>query len=61
LSYAEVTVVSPMDFLRLPLAALIGWVLYNEGFDSISIAGAALILVGNLINLRRRSVVVASA
>ena len=55
LSYAEATVVSPMDFMRLPLTALIGWFIYSEQLDAISVAGAVLILSGNVFNLRRRS------
>ena len=49
-----------MDFLRVPLAALIGWLLYAEQIDLFTAAGAALILTGNLLNLpRRRSKVAA--
>ena len=55
LSHAEATVVMPMDFLRLPLSALIGWLLYQERLDVFTAAGALLILAGNLVNLQRRS------
>ncbi len=55
LSYAEATVVMPMDFLRLPLSALIGFLLYSESIDAFTAAGAALILVGNLFNVQRKS------
>jgi drug/metabolite transporter (DMT)-like permease len=55
LSYAEATVVMPMDFLRLPLSALIGFLLYSEGIDAFTAIGAALILAGNLFNLQRRA------
>jgi drug/metabolite transporter (DMT)-like permease len=51
ISLAEATVVVPMDFLRLPLSALAGFILYNEGIDAWSIAGAVLILAANAINL----------
>jgi drug/metabolite transporter (DMT)-like permease len=54
LSHAEATVVMPMDFLRLPLSALIGWLLYREQLDLFTAAGALLILAGNLINLQLR-------
>ncbi|WP_274629241.1 DMT family transporter [Arvimicrobium flavum] len=53
LSHAEATVVSPMDFARLPLSALLGWALYAEQIDMLTAAGAALILAGNLVNMRR--------
>lgn len=55
LSYADATVVMPMDFLRLPLAALIGFLLYSEQIDVYTAVGAGLILAGNLFNLRRRA------
>jgi drug/metabolite transporter (DMT)-like permease len=55
LTYAEATVVMPMDFLRLPLSALIGFLLYSERIDAFTAIGAALILAGNLFNLQRRA------
>jgi len=51
--YADATVVVPMDFLRVPLSAAVGWLVYSERLDAATIAGAALILTGNLLNLRR--------
>lgn len=54
--YADATVVVPMDFLRVPLTALAGWLLYNEQIDLVTALGAALILSGNLLNLRSPSV-----
>jgi drug/metabolite transporter (DMT)-like permease len=54
LAYADATLVSPIDFLRVPLSALIGWLLYNEQIDVWTAAGAILILAGNLLNLRAR-------
>ncbi len=55
LTYADATIVSPMDFLRLPFTALLGWLVYSESVDALTVAGAALILIGNLANLRRRA------
>jgi drug/metabolite transporter (DMT)-like permease len=55
LSYTDATVVMPMDFLRLPLSALIGFLLYSEKIDAFTAIGAALILAGNLFNLQRRA------
>ena len=53
--HADASVVVPMDFLRVPLTAAAGWLLYNERIDRWTVLGAALILIGNLLNLRRRS------
>jgi drug/metabolite transporter (DMT)-like permease len=50
--HADATVVVPMDFLRVPLAALVGWLVYSEKIDIYVAAGAALILTGNLLNLK---------
>ena len=50
--YADATIVVPMDFLRVPLTATAGWLLYAEKLDTFTVLGAALILAGNLLNLR---------
>jgi drug/metabolite transporter (DMT)-like permease len=57
LSHADATVVMPMDFLRVPLSALIGWLIYQEKIDAYVAGGAILILLGNLLNLQLRPVV----
>jgi drug/metabolite transporter (DMT)-like permease len=51
--HADATVVVPMDFLRVPLTALAGWLVYAERIDALTVVGTALILGGNLLNLRR--------
>lgn len=53
LSLAPATLVMPVDFLRLPAIALLGWVVYDEPVDAWIVAGAALILAANAINLKR--------
>jgi drug/metabolite transporter (DMT)-like permease len=50
--HADATIVVPMDFLRVPLTAIAGYALYAERLDAAMVAGAALILVGNLLNLK---------
>lgn len=55
LAHAEATVISPMDFLRVPLSALIGWLLYQEQIDAFTAGGALLILMGNLLNLQKKA------
>ncbi|WDE14400.1 DMT family transporter [Thalassomonas haliotis] len=49
----EVTTVVTLDFLRLPLIALIAGLLYQEGVGFSLFVGAALMLAGNLINLAK--------
>jgi drug/metabolite transporter (DMT)-like permease len=50
--HADATVVIPMDFLRVPLTAMVGWLIYAERLDLFTVLGAVLILAGNLLNLR---------
>lgn len=52
-SLADMTVVTPMDFLRVPLTVLAGYWLYQEGFDLYSVIGTLLILGANTLNLFR--------
>jgi drug/metabolite transporter (DMT)-like permease len=52
LAVADATVVIPMDFLRLPLISLLGFLMYNERIEWFLLAGGALILAGNLVNVR---------
>jgi drug/metabolite transporter (DMT)-like permease len=51
LSLAPAGVVVPVDFLRLPLIAAIGALIYNEVIDPWVIAGGAVIFAGNWVNL----------
>jgi drug/metabolite transporter (DMT)-like permease len=48
----EASLVVPLDFLRIPLIALVGWWLYGESLDIYVFAGAGLIVSGVLWNLR---------
>ncbi len=52
LAIADATVVVPLDFLRLPLIALVGFLFYAEALDWFVLGGAVVMLVGNLINIR---------
>ena len=52
LAIADATVVVPLDFLRLPLIALIGYLFYNETLDLFVLIGAFVMLFGNLINIK---------
>jgi drug/metabolite transporter (DMT)-like permease len=61
LLHADATVVIPMDFLRVPLTAAAGWLIYSERLDAFTLLGAALILTGNVLNLKPSSPVPARA
>jgi len=50
--HGDATIVVPLDFLRIPLIALIGWSLYGERLDGFVFAGAAIIIAGIFWNLR---------
>ncbi len=53
LALADATVVVPMDFMRLPLIVLVGFVLYNETANPLVLLGAAMIFAGNYYSIRR--------
>lgn len=53
MQHADATVVVPMDFLRVPLTALLGWLVYSERLDLFTALGVGLILAGNALNLVR--------
>lgn len=52
LQLADATVVVPMDFLRLPLAFLVGYLLYRDPMNIYVLIGALVIFAGNYINVR---------
>ncbi len=52
LALAPASVVIPMDFIRLPLIALIGAFLYAEPLEAMVFLGAAVIIAANILNLR---------
>jgi drug/metabolite transporter (DMT)-like permease len=52
LGHAPASIVAPMEFIRLPIVALVGMALYDEPLRLAVFAGAALIVAGNLVNLR---------
>lgn len=52
LGHAPASIVAPMEFIRLPVIALIGALLYGEALRPAVFIGATLIVAGNLINLR---------
>jgi drug/metabolite transporter (DMT)-like permease len=50
---ADATVAVPIDFVRLPLIAVVGALFYNEPFDFMIIVGAAVIFIGTYYSLTR--------
>lgn len=51
LSLAPAGVVMPVDFLRLPLIAVIGYLVYQEQIDPWVFVGGAIIFVANYVNI----------
>ena len=51
LRYAPASVVAPMDFLRLPVVAILGMLIYGEPLEIAVFTGGAIILAGNLYNI----------
>ena len=52
---AEVIVVVPLEYLRLPMIAVAGALLYNEQIELATVIGASAILIGNYLNVRTTS------
>ena len=50
-SLADAIVVAPLDFLRLPLIAVVGVLLYGEPLELWVFVGGGLVLLGNYSNL----------
>ena len=59
LAIAPATVVVPIDFVRLPVIAVVGMLVYAEALDIWVFVGAAVIFAGNYLNIlvetRRRT------
>jgi len=52
----DATLVVPLDFMRIPLIAVVGWAFYGERLDIFVLLGALIIVGGVLWNLRSESV-----
>ena len=48
----DATLVVPLDFMRIPLIAVVAWALYDERLDVFVILGALIIVSGVIWNLR---------
>jgi drug/metabolite transporter (DMT)-like permease len=49
---ADATLIAPLDFLRLPLIAVAGWIFYGEALNPWVIVGAVIVFCGTWLNLR---------
>jgi len=49
----DAMVAAPIDFIRLPLIAVVGAAAYGEPFDPLVLAGAAVIFAGTYYSLNR--------
>jgi drug/metabolite transporter (DMT)-like permease len=52
----DATLVVPLDFMRIPLIAVVGWAFYGESLDIFVLLGALIIVAGVIWNLRAESV-----
>lgn len=48
----DATLVVPLDFMRIPLIAVVGWAFYGERLDIFVLIGAVVIVTGVIWNLR---------
>src|SRR5215469_6367088 len=48
----DATLVVPLDFMRIPLIAVVGWLFYGDSLDAFVFLGALIIIAGVLWNLR---------
>ncbi len=55
LSLAPASIVTPIDFLRLPIIAIIGALFYAEAIDFYVFLGAAIIFSANYLNILSES------
>jgi drug/metabolite transporter (DMT)-like permease len=53
LTLAPASIVAPLEFLRLPLIAVIGYFVYAEALSLFILGGAILIIGANIANLRK--------
>ncbi len=53
--HGDAIVVVPIDFMRIPLIAVVGVVLYGEAFDPMVLLGAGITAAGILWNIRQET------
>jgi drug/metabolite transporter (DMT)-like permease len=52
---ADASLVVPIDFLRLPLIALVGRLFYDEALELTTLLGAAIMFAGTYYSIRREA------
>jgi drug/metabolite transporter (DMT)-like permease len=52
LAQADAIFVVPLDFLRLPLIAVVGFLFYGESLDWFVLAGGIVMFAGNFFNIK---------
>jgi drug/metabolite transporter (DMT)-like permease len=55
---SDALTVIPIDFLRLPLVAVIGYIFYSETLEMALFFGAIIIFAGNYYNIRYEAVLI---
>ena len=56
LKIGEVSALTPISFMQLPVVALLGWLLFDQGVDRWTIIGAGIILAANAYIAHREAV-----
>ncbi len=56
LRLGEVSALTPISFMQLPLVSFLGWLLFNETLDRWTVIGAAIILGANAYIAHREAV-----
>ena len=51
-TYGDTIIVAPLDFLRLPLIAVVGVMLYAEALDFWVLGGGLIVVLANFLNIR---------
>ena len=56
LKLGEVSALTPIGFMQLPIVAVCGWILFDETLDRWTLAGALVILAANAYIAHREAV-----
>ncbi|WP_246373121.1 DMT family transporter [Marilutibacter spongiae] len=56
LKLGDVSALTPISFMQLPIVAILGWVLFDQGVDHWTLAGAIVIFAANAYIAHREAV-----